>query len=167
MADDERDSRALVPERATARKERVLHTRVPEVLAQELKRLAEGMRVPVSNVVRAYLEEAVDAVANMSHRAEGELQGLADRLGERPVRASHGRGAEEPEREAPATPPSAPLAGVVGFQPLVLAQTTVCALSGRELSAGEQAYLGIRSGNGPPLIIAPECLPRSFEEPTE
>ncbi len=83
------------------------------------------------------------------------------------MRASHGRGAEEPEREAPATPPSAPLAGVVGFQPLVLAQTTVCALSGRELSAGEQAYLGIRSGNGPPLIIAPECLPRSFEESTE
>ena len=40
------------------RKERVLHTRVPEVLAEELKKMAEAMRVPVSNVVRTVLEDA-------------------------------------------------------------------------------------------------------------
>ncbi|MCP3985781.1 MAG: hypothetical protein GY723_15460 [bacterium] len=163
MTDDDRDSRALVPRRAQARKERVLHTRVPEVLAQELKRLAESMRVPVSNVVRTCLEDAVDAVSSMSHRAEGELQGLADRLGERPERPSHRRSSSASQEEAPA----APLAGVIGFQPLLLAQNTVCSLSGRELRTGEQAYLGIRSGTGPPLIIAPECLPRSFEAPDE
>ena len=44
------------------RKERVIHTRVPAVLEQELKRLADGLRVPVSNVVRTILEDAVDAL---------------------------------------------------------------------------------------------------------
>ncbi len=159
MADDagRRD-----PERGSARKEKVLHTRVPEVLAEELKRLAESMRVPVSNVVRTVLEDAVDAVAAVSDRAEGELQGLADRLGERarPADSPLPRPAL-PERASPSAGP--PLAGVIGFQPLILAQATVCALSGRELGAGEQAYLGIRDGGGPPLIVAPACLPRSFE----
>ena len=140
-----------------ARKERVLHTRVPEVLAEELKRLAESMRVPVSNVVRTVLEDAVETVSAMSQRAEGEIQGWADRLGDRPARS--------PRAKTPALPepaPEAPLAGVTGFQPLVLAQDTVCALSGRTLRAGEDAYLGIRTSGGPPLIVAPECLPRRF-----
>ena len=82
MTDDARDKGALESVRGSARKEKVLHTRVPEVLAEELKRLAESMRVPVSNVVRTCLEDAVAAVSSMSHLAEGELQGLADRLGE-------------------------------------------------------------------------------------
>lgn len=150
--------------RDSARKEKVLHTRVPEVLAEELKRLATSMRVPVSNVVRACLEDAVAAVSSMSHLAEGELQSLADRLGERPARHGRPREASHPPQASDPTP-AAPLAGVIGFQPLVLAQATVCALSGRTLRAGEQAYLGVRSGSGPPLIVAPECLPRNFEVP--
>ncbi|MBW2159042.1 MAG: hypothetical protein JRH14_03620 [Deltaproteobacteria bacterium] len=46
--------------RQDARKERVLHTRVPAILEQELKRVANAWRVPVSNVVRALLEDALD-----------------------------------------------------------------------------------------------------------
>jgi len=156
MTDEGRDTQARDRVRGTHRKEKVLHTRVPEVLAEELKRLAEGMRVPVSNVVRSFLEDAVEAVSAMSHRAEGELQGLADRLSDPPPPAA---GPPAGAEQAPA----APLAGVIGFQPLVLAQDTVCALSGRALQAGDEAFLGIRSSGGPPLIVAPESLPRSFE----
>ena len=41
-------------------KERVLHTRVPEDLEIELKRLADSLRVTVSNIVRAVLENALE-----------------------------------------------------------------------------------------------------------
>ncbi len=140
-------------------KERVLHTRVPEMLADELKRLAESMRVPVSNVVRTFLEDAVDAMSAMSHKAEGELLGLADRLRDPGERKATQAAPPVPES---APEPSAPLAGVIGFQPLVLAQDTECSLSGRPLRAGEQAYLGIRRGEGPLVIVAPECVPGAF-----
>ena len=62
------------------RKERVLHTRVPAVLEQELKRLAGALRVPVLNVVRTILEDAVDTIDSVGQLAEGELRGVADML---------------------------------------------------------------------------------------
>ncbi|MFO0711644.1 MAG: hypothetical protein U0353_17460 [Sandaracinus sp.] len=65
-----------------ARKERVLHTRVPAVLEDELKRLATNLRMPVSNVVRAILEDAIEAVEVVGVRAEDELKGFVDRLAE-------------------------------------------------------------------------------------
>ena len=52
-----------------AKKERVLHTRVPAVLERELKRFADNLRVPVSNLVRTILEDALsvaDAVGATS-----------------------------------------------------------------------------------------------------
>lgn len=65
-----------------ARKERVLHTRVPAVLEDELKRLATNLKMPVSNVVRAILEDAIEAVEVVGVRAEDELKGFVTRLSE-------------------------------------------------------------------------------------
>jgi hypothetical protein len=47
------------------RKERVLHTRIPAALEEQIKRLAEGLRVPVSNLVRNMLEDAIDMTRRM------------------------------------------------------------------------------------------------------
>ncbi len=77
MADEKKGD-----ERGDARKERVLHTRVPAVLEDELKRLATNLRMPVSNVVRAILEDAIEAVEVVGVRAEDELKGFVDRLAE-------------------------------------------------------------------------------------
>ena len=135
----------------------MLHTRVPAVLEQELKRLAGSLKVPVSNVVRTILEDAVDAVDSVGRAAEGELRDVADRLRER-----RGRRDEQPDASAKAEPPdAAPLAGVVGYQPLLLARTESCKLCGRSMRAGEQGYLGIRDGAGPRVILGKECLPFS------
>ena len=41
------------------KKERVLHTWVPAVLEAELKCFAQNLRVPVSNLVRTILEDAL------------------------------------------------------------------------------------------------------------
>ncbi len=119
------------------RKERVLHTRVPAVLDQELRRVANSLRVPVSNVVRALLEDALHTVDDFGRK------------------------------RSPKAAPSAPLAGVVGYQRLVLARKERCVLSDRELAAGEEAWLGIRDVPGPRVIIAPECLPVSVRNPQE
>ena len=64
------------------RKERVLHTRVPAVLEDELKRLATNLKMPVSNVVRAILEDAIEAVEVVGVRAEDELKGFVTKLSE-------------------------------------------------------------------------------------
>ena len=61
------------------RKEKVLHTRVPAVLEEELKRLATSLRVPVSNVVRTILQDAVETIDAVQDRAEDELRGLIER----------------------------------------------------------------------------------------
>ena len=85
IQDDDKPASQDEPQSAASkrspRKERVLHTRVPAVLEQELKRLAEGLRVPVSNVVRTILEDAVDTIDSVGQLAEGELRGVAERLG--------------------------------------------------------------------------------------
>src|SRR5689334_21564483 len=78
--DPSADDESLEGDADKPRKERVLHTRVPAVLEQELKRLAHSLRVPVSNVVRAILEDALDAVDVAGRRAEGEIRSVAARL---------------------------------------------------------------------------------------
>lgn len=172
------------------KKERVLHTRVPAVLDTELKRLAESLRVPVSNVVRAILMDAVEAADAVGQRAEGEIRHVAERLAMRrtrlrtestealragpplasPSSATSGpqsatqESAPAPPTAEPAAPqtnptPAAPLAGVLGFQPLMLARDTDCAVCGITLAAGSNAYLGITPTPGQATVVGPECLP--------
>ena len=63
-----------------AKKERVLHTRIPAVLEQELKAAAKALRVPVSNLVRTILEDAVVAADRATERVEESLGQAAERL---------------------------------------------------------------------------------------
>jgi hypothetical protein len=107
---------------AAEKKERVLHARIPAALEDQIKRLADSLRVPVSNLVRNMLEDAID----MTRRMAGES-----------------------------------LAGVYGWQALVLAVAVPCALCGRELDAGEAAYVGLsHSARDAKHFICPDCLPR-------
>lgn len=184
------------------RKERVLHTRIPTVLEEELKNLAENLRVPVSNLVRTILQDALRAAEEVGRAAEGELRDAANRLAAERERLNDmaaasgehlrhrvartvpdlervedrdGDGDEPPSAPpddaaeastspgAPAEPAPSPLDGVLGFQELRLAIESRCALCDRPLSAGEPAYLGVRDGPGPRVIIGPECLPGSKE----
>ena len=67
-----------------SRKERVIHTRVPALLEEELKRFAEDLRVPVSNLIRTILEDALAAADHAGERVERGLRAGAARL-------AHGR----------------------------------------------------------------------------
>ncbi len=123
--------------RTEGRKERVLHTRVPAVLEQELKRVANAWRVPVSNVVRALLEDALDTLEHLS--------GSSD--------------APEPA-EAP-TPAAAPLEGAVGVTPITLVHDAVCGVTGDALPAGSEAYMVLFDDPGRKLITGRDALPRA------
>lgn len=68
------------PKKEKRKNERVIHTRVPVVLEEELKRFADTLRVPVSNLVRSILEDALSAANQAGHRVERELRSGVERL---------------------------------------------------------------------------------------
>jgi hypothetical protein len=65
------------PSNPKPRKERVLHTRIPALLEEDLKTAAERLRVPVSNLVRTILEDAITAADRAGERVESGLQRAA------------------------------------------------------------------------------------------
>ena len=166
-----------------ARKERVLHTRVPAVLESELKRLATNLRMPVSNVVRAILEDAIEAVEMVGERAEGTLEGIVDRIaaqrqslkqsvrGEPTPAASATPASATPSVAAPACPdPDGDVAkghleGVIGFQRLALATEASCTVCGKKLPRRSEACRSVREESGPRVLLGPRCtlVPGSSE----
>ena len=137
-------------EREADRKERVLHTRVPAVLERELKRFAENLRVPVSNLVRTILEDALNVADAASENVEGRLKKAAHSL------------EHERERLKKKVHPD-PLRGVFAFQPITLAQRATCAKCDRDLDPGEHANLGLTDEPNPRgrrIFVCEGCLPK-------
>ena len=132
-----------------AKKERVLHTRVPAVLERELKRFADNLRVPVSNLVRTILEDAVSVADAATENVEERLKKAAKTLEKERERIK-----KKMEHD--------PLEGIVAFQEVTLAMPARCAKCGRELARGERAHMGIGDSPSPPgrrTFVCAECLP--------
>jgi len=158
--------------RKDSRKERVLHTRVPAVLEQELKRVANAWRVPVSNRVRALLEDALDTIDVVGAKAEGELREVAELLASERHRfrrksseqLSRIPGADEAiveVTEAVDEPAPDPLMGAVGVTPITLVHDAVCGVTGARLAAGSEAYMVLFDDPGRKLITGRDILPRA------
>lgn len=131
------------------RKERVLHTRVPAVLERELKRIAETLRVPVSNLVRAVLEDAVAVADHASENVETRLKTFASSL-------EHER--DKLRRRVMRDP----LDGVYAFQHVKLAQPTSCTKCKVDLRRGESANLGLQDDPRPGaarVFVCDACVP--------
>jgi len=131
------------------RKERVLHTRVPAVLERELKRLAESLRIPVSNLVRTVLEDAVTVADQAGGKVEERLKSFAENL-----EVERGKLKKRVTRD--------PLDGVIAFQTVKLAQPTTCAKCETDLKRGAAANLGITEDpklGAPRVFVCDECLP--------
>ncbi len=132
------------------KKERVLHTRVPAVLERELKRLSDNLRVPVSNLVRAILEDAVTVAELAGTNVEERLKNAAKTL-----EAERERLKKRVQRD--------PIQDVFAFQDVTLAQPADCARCGRALARGARAHLGMSEGpkRGPNVIVCADCLPHA------
>jgi hypothetical protein len=174
-------------EKGRERKERILHTRISEQLSDDIRAIADDLRVPVSNLVRNVLEEAFSAVERVSGDV-GELiddvleeaevaseryrryrDRVRDRAKERAQeRASAQDGASQaagvrsedpPVYAAASEPPEVdPLAEVVAWQPVVLAAERRCARTGRALRPGERAYLGLGDTGPLGVYVAEDAL---------
>jgi hypothetical protein len=133
-----------------AKKERVLHTRVPAVLERELKRFADNLRVPVSNLVRTILEDALNVADAATENVEERLKKAAHQL--------------EVERERiKKRVLHDPLADVFAFQTVTLAQAAQCVKCQREMKPGESAHLGLTDGPPKPgrrIFACDDCLPK-------
>jgi hypothetical protein len=126
------------------KKERVIHTRVPESLEAELRERAQALGISVSNLVRNVLGHAFGLVGDVA----ADLDAIA-------------RAARGPRAEKPAAPPAtepADVGDVLAWQPIVLAKNAVCARCNELLPRGSAAALGIAEHGGGRAIICNVCL---------
>jgi len=168
-------------ERGRERKERILHTRISDQLAEDIRAIAEDLRVPVSNLVRNVLEETfsavervtgdmgdlIDEVLEEAELASERVRRYSGRVRERAKARAHERteaervaeSEESPKYESGTVPaPEDPLAQVVAWQPVVLAAPRTCARTGRTLRPGERAYLGLGEAGPLGVYIAADAL---------
>lgn len=129
------------------KKERVLHTRVPAVLERELKRFADNLRVPVSNLVRTILEDALSVADAATENVEERLRRAAEHL--------------EKEREKlRKRMEHDPLSKIVAFQLVTLAVPAACVKCARTIPSGSRANLGIGDGSDERVFVCESCGPR-------
>jgi hypothetical protein len=153
------------------RKERVLHTRISDSLADDIRKVAEDLRVPVSNLVRNVLEDVftvVESVADNVGDVVDDVMTEVDRVGERLRDQAHRYSPEryeEDELEAPAAPrqrrepPEFP--DVIGWQPLILNAEQQCAGCERSLGRGTRAFVGLRSTGLSATYLCRSCSNRT------
>jgi hypothetical protein len=143
------------------RKERVLHTRISEELADDIRRIADDLRIPVSNIVRNVLEETFSAVERVSGDVGDILEDVVDEAEatrkrilwrqRRQHRRRRARNDPRSQHEAPAgesetlesAPADDPAGDVMGWQPLVLHRAQLCVLCGASLERGESAFVAV------------------------
>ena len=130
-----------------AKKERVLHTRVPAVLERELKRFADNLRIPVSNLVRTILEDALSVADAATESVEERLRRAAEHL-----EKERGKLKKRLEHD--------PLAGIVAFQEVTLALPAACVKCSATIARGARAHLGIGDRSEDRVFVCESCRPR-------
>jgi gas vesicle protein len=163
------------------RKERVLHTRISEQLSEDIRQLADDLRLPVSNLVRNVLEEVFTVVENVSDDVGDffedvveEADGIRERIRkqqeaacessreERKQRrrgrraAPNGRGEDGPQ-QPPEPPSGASQDDVLGWQPILLNQPQQCGRCNHTLGAGDNAMMGVSATGARSQIVCPGC----------
>jgi hypothetical protein len=153
------------------RKERVLHTRISQQLAEDIGRMADDLRVPVSNLVRNVLEEVFSVVETVSDNVGELIEDVMDEAGRardrarrrhfhRRHHAESARGFEPGAHEEPRARETARVdpPDVLGWQPLILARAAACADCAAPLVRGERAYVGVTASGPSALTLCADCL---------
>jgi len=148
-----------VSDGADERKERVLHTRVPDSLDRQLKHRARRLGMSVSTVVRHVLLNTFGLVDDIVTDSANVALALAGSDPSEPAAGAPGR--------TPAPRTGSPESGaVLAWQEAVLNVNAVCAHCNAILRRGVRAAVGIRDAAGAPVVICRRCLERAQTEPT-
>ena len=127
------------------KKDRVIHTRVPESLEAQLRQRAEDLGISVSNLVRNVLGHAFGLVGDVV--ADSHAIARAARGKPEVPEAVAARGASRSD-----APPA--IDDVLGWQPLVLGKNAVCVRCNAILPRGSDAAVGL----GTQLVACLACL---------
>lgn len=137
MADEEQ-KQAQEPKRE--RKEKVLHTRIPESLENEIKDRAGRLGVSVSNLVRNVLQNTF----GMINEVVADSQTIAKKAREvAAIRNEH-------VGDKPAE--------VIGWQPLKLNVNAVCEQCNEILPKGSDANVSVLDGPGKLVFRCASCI---------
>jgi hypothetical protein len=117
------------------RKERVIHTRVPESLEAELRKRAQDLGISVSNLVRNVIGHAFGLVGDVA----ADSHAIA--------RAARGEPKKVPAHAEPDE--------LIAWQPIVLAKNAVCNRCNDILPRGQKAAIAI---GGERQIVCTKCL---------
>jgi len=145
------------------RKERVLHTRISEQLARDIRKMAEDLRVPVSNLVRNVLEETFSVVESVTDDMGGLLEDVIEQAEKASDRIHHfqrrrrEREAREEHRRQPSEQPEA-FDDIEAWQPVILNATRRCDADGREIRRGEQAFVGLNASGLSGTYLCSPCV---------
>jgi hypothetical protein len=120
------------------KKERVIHTRVPESLEAQLRQKAQDLGISVSNLVRNVLGHAFGLVGDVV----ADSHAIA--------RAARG------ERTEPND--------VIGWQPLTLAKNAVCSRCNEILPKGKPAAIGMTERGAVGPIVCNACMEGDADE---
>ena len=137
------------------KKERVIHTRVPESLEAELRQKAQELGISVSNLVRNVLGHAFGLVGDVV--ADGHAIARAAR-GDKRAHAAGAPGAPAVHPAAAAAAPAPAIEDVLGWQPMVLGKNAVCVRCNAILPRGSDAATGVTETTGGRLVICLACL---------
>ncbi len=118
---------------ASEPKDKVLQTRVPKSLYNDLAAQARRLRVPVSNLVRNILEDSVRMVENIVDGGLDIVEALASK-------------ADEQE-----------LSEVIGWQPMTPSRQLPCSRCGRSLEKDSDAFVSVGAPGKRTFVICPEC----------
>ena len=127
------------------KKERVLHTRIPERLEEDLKAHARSLGISVSNLVRNVLSNTLEMVDDIVK----DSRDVVDQVRPRANRTRHN-----------ATRPAPEPAAIVGWQPLVLNLNALCEDCNAILPRGSSAHLAVWDGDGPRVVRCQSCISR-------
>ena len=116
------------------KKERVIHTRVPESLEAHLRERAQELGVSVSNLVRNVLGHAFGLVGDVV--ADSHAIARAARGGDKD---------------------KAPSDDVIGWQSITLAKNAVCTSCNAILAKGKPASIGMTERGAVGPIVCPTC----------
>jgi hypothetical protein len=129
--------------RGPTKKERVIHSRVPESLDEEIKRKATGLGLSVSNLVRNVLENSIGLVEDIVHDSTQVARSArGEPTGSPAVRHPHGQRGST----------------VLGWQVAILNVNAICERCNAILPKGSKAAIGVIEGTGLRPFRCESCL---------
>lgn len=148
------------------RKDKVLHTRVPEELEDALQKKAVAMRIPVSNLIRNILEDAFQFVENVvadglsiTDTIRKDAISIAETTKTGFSALKQARNAKE-KTSPDKTKLSAALSQVYGWQEIVLNKNTACFSCSKEIKKSAKAMMSA-GGMNPPVFLCRTCFKKS------